>query len=396
MTPFNTMNNAVISDAAAAMQAAYDSGDNEKITQSWTSFGQAIADTIKSDAEQCADDRQALISRGYRMLTSAEQRFYNVLAEASKQSNPQQAFTDLINKDAMPETIFEDVYRNLVDEHPLLDAISFTSAKFLTKWLINDHTKSMAAWGAINNEITEEIETAFDTIELTQAKVSCFIVIPLDMLDLGPTFLDAYIRKILSESLAVALENAIVNGDGKNKPIGFNRDIHKGVAVSDGAYPLKTAVKVTDFMPETYGGLVGQLAKTEKNRYRKIEKVALICNPVDYFKKIMPATTAPNAEGGYTRNVFPIPTDTYQSAEIEEGKAILCLPKEYFMAMASDKNGAISYSDEVKFLEDSRVWKLKAYANGKPFDNTVSLLLDISKLSPFYVTVLNKSAVPTV
>lgn len=396
MTPFNSTNNAVINEAAAAMQAAYDSGDKEKITQSWSDFGAALADTIKSDAEQCANDRQALMSRGYRMLTSAEQSFYNSIIEASKQSNPQQAFTSLIDSDAMPETIFEDVYRNLVDEHPLLDAISFTSVKYLTKWLINDHTKSSAAWGAVNEKITKEIESSFEIIELAQAKVSCFLVLPLDMLDLGPTFLDAYIRKILSESLAVALENAIVDGDGKNKPIGFNRDIHKGVSVSDGVYPKKTAIKVADFTPATYGELVSKLVKTEKGRYRKVDKVALICNPIDYFKKIMPATTAANADGSYTRNVFPVPTDTYQSAEIEESKAIMCIPKEYFMAMASDKKGAISYSDEFKFLDDARTWKLKAYANGRPYDNTVSILLDISELSPFYVTVLNKSTVPTV
>ena len=93
-------------------------------------------------------------------------------------------------------------------------------------------------------------------------------------------------------------------------------------------------------------------------------------------------------------NVFPVPTKTVQSAELEEGKAILCVPKEYFMGLGSAKNGTITYDDSVQFLDDNRVYKIKLYANGRAFDNTVALLLDISELDPAYITVLNKTDMP--
>ena len=44
------------------------------------------------------------------------------------------------------------------------------------------------------------------------------------------------------------------------------------------------------------------------------------------------------------------------------------------------KEGVIEYSDDLKFLEDKRVYKIKMYGMGKAYDNTVSLLLDISNL----------------
>ena len=59
-----------------------------------------------------------------------------------------------------------------------------------------------AVWGEINSQITQEITSAFRTIELTQCKLSAYAVIEKDMLDLGPQFLDNYIRTFLKEALA--------------------------------------------------------------------------------------------------------------------------------------------------------------------------------------------------
>ncbi len=132
----------------------------------------------------------------------------------------------------MPETIIEDVYRHLLEEHPLLEKITFQNVKYLTKWLLNDHTRQKAAWGQINGEITQEIESAFKGVEITLLKLTAYAVIPKDMLDLGPSFLDNYIRTILKEALYVALEKAIVSGSGKDEPVGLNRDIHEGVNLS--------------------------------------------------------------------------------------------------------------------------------------------------------------------
>ena len=109
----------------------------------------------------------------------------------------------------------------------------------------------------------------------------------------------------------------------------------------------------------------------------------------------MPATTVMTTAGTFMGDVFPVPTKTVQSSELKEGEAILCLPKEYFMGLGSSKTGNIVYDDSVQFLEDNRVYKIKLFANGRAFDNTVSLLLNISNLEPAYITVLNKEEVVT-
>ena len=376
-------------EAVAALQSALQSGNEEEGKKAWGQVIDAITEKVKTDFEMYSADTNVLAQRGYRQLTSEETKFYQNLAKAGKASDPKQAFTDLIDTDGgMPETIIEDVYRDLLEEHPLLDKITFQNVKYLTKWLLNDHTRQKAAWGQINGEITQEIESAFKGVEVALLKLTAYAVIPQDMLDLGPSFLDNYIRTILKEALYVALEKAIVSGSGKDEPVGLNRDIHEGVSFSTSTgYPEKTAIQVTNFLPANYGPLVAKLAVTEKGRMRSFDEVLMICNQVDYLNKIMPATTALTTGGTYARDLFPFPTEVVRSNEVKTGQAILCLPEEYFFGLGESKDGKIEYSDEFKFLQDARTYKIKLHGNGRPYDNTVAIVLDISKLDPAYVTV---------
>ena len=382
------LNNPLVQEASAAMQAALKAGDENALAAAFENFTNAVMESIRNDYEMAHNDNTILAQRGYRVLTANEQQFYENLIKSAESSNPKQEVTTLLDR-GMPETIIEDVYRDLVNEHPLLNAITFTNVSYLTRWILNDHTIDKAVWGAVNTEISKKITSSFKIIELTQCKLSCYAVIPKDMLALGPVYLDNYIRTILVDALACALENAVVTGTGKNMPIGLDRNISSTASVVGGEYPKKTAVKVKSFLPVEYGPLVAKMAKTEKNVYRKIEKVGLICNPVDYLNKVMPATTVLNGSGLYTNNVFPVPTEVFQSAELKEGKAIICLPKEYFMGLGSSKEGNITYDDSNQFLEDNRVYMIKTYANGRAFDNTISVVIDISELDPAYITVKN-------
>lgn len=384
-------------EAVAALQSALQSGNEEEGKKAWGQVIDAITEKVKTDFEMYSTDTNVLAQRGYRQLTSEETEFYQNLAKAGKASDPKQAFTDLINTDGgMPETIIEDVYRDLLEEHPLLDKITFQNVKYLTKWLLNDHTRQKAAWGQINGEITQEIESAFKGVEVALLKLTAYAVIPQDMLDLGPSFLDNYIRTILKEALYAALEKAIVSGSGKDEPVGLNRDIHEGVSFSTSTgYPEKTAIQVTNFLPANYGPLVAKLAVTEKGRMRSFDEVLMICNQVDYLNKIMPATTALTTGGTYARDLFPFPTEVVRSNEVKTGQAILCLPEEYFFGLGESKDGKIEYSDEFKFLQDARTYKIKLHGNGRPYDNTVAIVLDISKLDPAYVTVKTADTVVT-
>jgi hypothetical protein len=145
-------------------------------------------------------------------------------------------------------------------------------------------------------------------------------------------------------------------------------------------YAAKAAIPVSDFSPESYGGLISQLAVGPNGLNRVITEVLLVVNPVDYLTKIFPATTYKTPQGGYVKDIFPFPTKVVQSAYVTQGKAILGIAKRYLAVLGTGKDGRIEYSDEYKFLEDERYYLIKLYGTGRPLDNTSFLYLDISNL----------------
>ena len=380
-------------EAIVALQAAMKSGDENAVKQAWEQFHESVVESVKADYEMAAGDRAALAQRGYRQLTGAETEFYQKMITAGKAADPRQEFTSLLSTEgAMPETIIEDVFRELTQEHALLSKINFQDVKYLTRWILNDHTKQTAVWGPINGEITKKLESSFREVSLTLYKLTAYTVIPKDMLDLGPAFLDNYIRTILKESIAISLEKAIVDGNGLNCPIGLDRNIGKSTSMNPSSgYAKKTAVKLKSFEPKEYGNVISQLVETENGGMRNFTSVTLICNMKDYLQKVMPATTVLNAAGTCTKDIFPFPTDPVISNEVETGEAILCLPEEYFLGLGTNKDGVIEYDDSYKFLEDQRTYKIKLHGTGKAWDNTVAVLLDISELDPAYITVRNET-----
>ena len=65
--------------------------------------------------------------------------------------------------------------------------------------------------------------------------------------------------------------------------------------------------------------------------------------PLDYVGKIFPATTIRATDGRFINDVFPFPTDVYQSVEVPSGRAIIGIPKRYFMGIGTAKTGKIDF-----------------------------------------------------
>lgn len=326
-------------------------------------------------------DRERSIreERGQRRLTVAEEKFYDRFVQSAKTRNPRQAFIELEGNEetAMPETIMEDVFKDMLETHQLLNAVNGVYTGYATKWILNDHEKQSAVWGEIDGEITKEITGAFRTIDIKQHKLSAFAQIPMGILDLGKTFIDAYIRKALADSIATALEAAIVNGDGKNCPVGLMKNL---TGALDGVHQDKEATVVKELSPKVMNEVVAKISKTSKGHVRNVAKVQMIVNNVDYLTKVLPAIQTLNMEGRYVAEL-PFPTDIIVCNEVPSGKAIVCKLDEYFLGLASGKDGVIEFSDDYKFVEDKRTFKVKIYATGTPKDDNMAQVLDISGLT---------------
>ena len=270
--------------------------------------------------------------------------------------------------------------------YPLLQLIDFTNTGAAIKWVLNAQGAQSATWSPLNSEITKDLAGAVQVIDLTQKKLSAYMFATQDMLELGPQWVDRYVRAVLADALACGLETGMVDGSGVNEPIGMTRAFTGAFDPTNG-YARKTALTVTTLDPTAYGQLLSTLAVDGyTGKQRAVARALLVVNPVDYFTKIMPATTLLTPSGQYVSGVLPFPTDIVQSVGVPSGHAVLGIAKKYFMGVGTGKGGKLEYSDEYKFLEDLRTYKIKFYGMGRPYDINAFLYLDISGLTPTFPT----------
>ena len=316
-----------------------------------------------------------------RQLTEDETKFYNALAKSAQTQDIKAAFDGLSN--AFPETVIDTVLEDIKSSFPLLSAINIQNTSTITKMIVNKKGVQLAAWGALGSKITKELDGAIGKIEIGTNKLTAFMAISKDMLDAGPVWIDAYVRAVLVEALGGALCKAIVAGTGKDEPIGMLKDVSDTASVTAGVYPDKTAVKITDLSPKTFGALAKTISKGPNDRPRTVPKLLMLVNPSEYFDKVMPATTFLTPNGTYVNNVLPYPTDIVQDVNVPDGKAIFGLANRYFMGVGKGgAGGKIEFSDEFRFLDDERVYITKMYGNGMPLDENAFVVADISALEP--------------
>lgn len=369
---FNEKKTGFMNDLANAIRSG-EEGGIEKALDAWQSFmSDSIMDSFKE--YQATADSQILAQRGVRQLTSKETDYYNkFIAAATKNEG---VITGIM--DVLPETIINSVLEDITREHELLSVIDFQNTTAITAFLTNTKGAQTAVWGPLNSEITKKLEGEVKEVKTTLKKLTAYMFCTMDMLALGPQWVDAYVRKTLKEALATGLEVGIVDGNGLEEPIGMTRNVSAPTDEETGK-PRKNAVAITDFSQDTYGDLLADLAKTPNGNARKVTSVILVVNPVDYFKIVFKATTD-YVSGSYRMDLFPFPTRVIQSVGVPEKHAVIGIANNYFMGLGASKDGKIEYTDDYKFLEDWRTYKIKFYGMGLPVDNNSFVYLDITNV----------------
>lgn len=368
------------------LQQSAASGDTKAFLATWDEMNQRIGLDLREEYEQRIQslqqelDSRILAQRGVHQLTAEERTYYQRLGEAMKSTNPQQAVTGL--DVALPKTVIDSVFDELQTAHPLLSRINFRATGGAVEIMVNTNGYEEAAWGDLCDDIVKELTAGIKKIPATLLKLSAFLPVCKAMLDLGPEWLDNFVRQTLYEALSNGLEAGIVTGDGNKKPIGMTRQVGDNVVVTGGAYPEKAAIKVTDLSPATVGNLLSIMAADPNGKPRQVRDVIFLVNPQDYLQKVMPATTLMSPDGSYRNDVLPYPMDVIQTAALPRGKAVMGIAYRYLAMAGTSPEGRIEYSDHYRFLEDERVYLIKAYANGMPLDNNAFQVLDISGIQP--------------
>lgn len=352
------------------MKEAIENGDSEEFVKAQVDLAKGIEARLLQEAMQARNDDMndtaVMVQRGLNPLTIEEKAYYNEVIGAA-------GFAGV--ETLVPATVFDRVFEDLRVNRPLLAEIDFVNTTATTEWITRNSDTEGAWWGTLTSAIQEKLEASFKKEKTELFKLSAYVPVAKAMLDLGPQWLDRFVREILFESLAIALELAIVKGTGKEQPIGMIKDL--AGAVVEGVYPDKAATALNDLTPVTLGASI--MAPLTKNGTKVVNSVLMVVNPLDYWEKIFAQTTFLTADKTYVYGVLPIPAKIVQSVAVPQGTLIAGRAKDYFMGVGSTQK--IEHSDHYKFLEDERTYIAKQYANGKPQDNDAFLVFNISGMT---------------
>lgn len=318
----------------------------------------------KLEAEKATD-----LTTADKQLNASDRKFYNEI-------NKEVGYKE---EKLIPEETIDRIFENLKTEHPLLSAIGLKNAGLRLKFLKSE-TKGQAVWGKIFGEIKGQLDAAFSDETAIQNKLTAFVVLPKDLTDFGPAWIERFVRTQIEEAFAVALEAGFLTGTGKEQPIGLNRQVQEGVSVQGGIYPEKESFSTLTFKdPET---TVKELTKVFKHHSTDDKglpvmvkgNVYMVVNPSDAFD-IQAQYTHLNAQGVYV-TALPFNLTVVESVAQEAGKVLTFVKGRYDAYLGGGIN--LKKFDQTFALEDLDLYTAKQFAYGKAKDNKAAAVHTLS------------------
>ncbi|MGG0889938.1 phage major capsid protein [Cytobacillus horneckiae] len=326
-----------------------------------------VVNTVRSQVNDEMIDRSIMQNRGQNVLTSEETRFFNAAIEKG----------GLDDEQILPVTTQERIFEDLTSEHPLLEALGLQDLGAVTRYIYSDAEKNFV-WGELFGGIAGQIAASFREEQISQLKLTAFAVLPNDMIELGPVWVERFVRTVAVETISVGLEYGFVNGNGQSQPIGLMKDKNP----ETGAITDKSSSGKLTFAPSEKGEVVAgelyqvvnALSTDAEGKSRKVNnRVIMVINPIDSIAVSFRNTIqTPN---GQWVTALPYNIQTVESEEIPVGKALFFVKGQYLAAVAGGYK--LKKFDQTLAMEDATLFTIKQFANGKPKDNKTALVYDL-------------------
>lgn len=210
----------------------------------------------------------------------------------------------------------------------------------------------------------QELEDAFDAVEIDGYKVGGFVPVPNSVLDDSMINLAMHIENRIARAIGKALDKAILKGTGAagKQPVGV--------------IPTITANAVDS--ESKLGALLSNLATVETDEDDS-EEVIAVMNRKTYFKQFMPQTVATTSDGRQVvqdvRNANLAGLRVVLTPYMDDDKVLFGAFKRYMLGERQDVT--LTSSTEVRFIEDQTVFKGIARYDGKPVKASAFQLVNI-------------------
>lgn len=286
------------------------------------------------------------------------------------------AFWNEVKKEApvgidkhFPEETVDRIFEDMIEARPLLQHIGLRNASFRLKFLTSA-VEGKAVWGKVNSEIKGQLEQSFGEETAIQNKLTAFVVLPKDTVKLSPAWLQSFVLMQITEAFADALEDAYLNGDGNDKPVGLTRDVTAKNRTERKVFAAKTSQGDLTFAdPDTTVKEIKDIHKfhsTKENEKRVATEgnLVLVVNPADAWD-VRSQWTSLNAQGTFV-TALPFNPIIIESVKQEAGKVTSFIKGRYDALVAGGVD--MGRYEETFALEDLTLFTAKQFAHGMPHD----------------------------
>lgn len=330
-----------------------------------------LAELASKEAEKMANERfDTMQGAAGSKLTAEEVTFFKNLT------------TDVGYKEEilLPQTTIDRIFEDLRQSHPLLAEINLQSAGLRLKFLKSE-TSGVAIWGKIFGEIKGQLDAAFSEEEDIQSKLTAFVVVPKDLQDFGPNWVETYVRTQIVEAFSYQLVLALADGDGNDKPVGLRKDTNSGAIVGGvTTYTDKTPTGILTFATaeitiQELTKVMNELSTKENGKQVAIDgKVILICNPSQAWA-LKAQYTIQNANGVFV-TALPFNVRIVEAEGVPVNEVIAFVKGRYDAFVGGGTK--ISKYDQTLAMEDCDLYTAKAFYYGKARDNKAALIYTLN------------------
>ncbi|MDT2462845.1 MULTISPECIES: phage major capsid protein [Enterococcus] len=349
--------------------------NNEPAEKQNELYGAMLDELLNEAKKQARAEAEGLIAANPAdaKLSARERKFFNEIT------------TDVGYKEEklLPQETIDRIFENLTTAHPLLAEIGMVNAGLRLKFLKSE-TSGVAVWGKIYGEIKGQLDAAFSEEEAIQSKLTAFVVVPKDLKDFGPAWVESFVSTQIDEAFAVALEAAYLSGDGNDKPIGLNRQVQEGVSITGGVYPEKTALGDLTFADSVttvkeLTNVYKHHSTDEKGHAVAVDgKVVMVVNPSDAWD-VKRQYTSLNAQGVYV-TALPYNLKIVESLAQVAEKVVTFVNGRYDAYIG----GGITLRkyDQTLAIEDMDLYTAKQFAYGKAKDDKAAAVWNLKVNAP--------------
>ncbi|TDM15704.1 phage major capsid protein [Macrococcus bovicus] len=334
-----------------------------------------VMQTARGEYNDASSDMNVKLQRGNNVLLAEERKFFKMLVEDD-------ANYDLYKKgELIPKTTVERIFDDIKVERPLLNKINFKLGGLKTRLILADPS-GQAVWGEIFGKIQGQIGASIRAIEFTQNKLTAFAIVPKDLIEFGPEWVERFVRLQLVEAIGQKIEEGVVKGGGStvHQPVGLMKQMTYDedgnvTGVKDKVSSGKLTFADDKTTAKELAGVGTLLSVTEKGKPVNVRgKISMLVSPADSFS--VEASNTIQTQNGLWITSLPYNIDPVVSEFVPSAKVVPFVGSRYEAVHTG--NVEIKGYDQTLALEDCDLFITKHFAHGQPLDNKTSLVYDLA------------------